>query len=296
MSRFVGLDVGGTHVRVARAPAPGARADVATHALPGDRDAFMDAAARWIGADVEAVGMGLPGQVVDNRPAWIPNVPWLDGLDLAGDLERRVGAPVTLANDGQCALLAELHDGAANDVGDVILVAIGTGIGGAVARRGRLVRGAHGTAGAFGWLPAPPPRVPEREAATGRAERPQRGAWERHASGSALRRRVEAAGLAADALRSPLQDDARALLDAYLDDVAVGLGALASVFDPARVLLSGGVAELLAPHLDDLETRMRRYASPVEARTTLRLAGHGVAAGARGALRLAELGTGAFLS
>jgi predicted NBD/HSP70 family sugar kinase len=296
MSRFVGLDVGGTHVRVAKALEAGVQSDVATHTLPAAYDAFVDAAAAWFGPEVEAVGVGLPGHVRENRPVWIPNVPWLDGRDLAGDLAHRSGARVTLANDGQCALLAELHDGAARDVGDVILVAIGTGIGGAVARGGRLVRGAHGTAGAFGWLPAPPPAADARRGASERGERPQHGAWERRASGSALRQRIESAGLGADALRTGLGDDARTLLDAYLDDVAVGLAALASIFDPARVLLSGGVAELLASRLDDLEARMRRYASPVEADTTLRIADHGAAAGARGALRLAILGEGAFLS
>ena len=300
MIRFVGLDVGGTHVRVATARETGGPAEVKTHPLPAGYDAFVDAATSWIGTSVEGVGIGLPGQVRANRPAWIPNVPWLDGRDLAGELERRVGAPVALANDGQCALLAELHDGAAHDVGDVILVAIGTGIGGAVARSGRLVRGAHGTAGAFGWLPAPSPLTDARDVAASCSERPQHGAWERRASGSALRRRVETAGLGSNALRSAARgdarDDARTLLSAYLDDVAVGLGALASVFDPARVLLSGGVAELLELRLDDLQTRMRRYASPVEADTTLRLAGHGAAAGARGAVRLAIVGEGAFLS
>lgn len=292
MSRLVGLDVGGTHVRVADE----AGGPVATNALPTDYPAFLDAAEAWIGAGAAAVGIGLPGQVLHDRPVWVPNVPWLDDRDLAGELGRRTGAPVTLANDAQCALLAELHDGAARAAADVILVAIGTGIGGAIARGGRLVRGAHGTAGAFGWLPAPPPALVDAASSTRDRERPQQGAWELRASGSALRRRVETAGLAPDDLRPPVTDAARTLLDAYLNDVAVGLGALASVLDPARVLLSGGVAELLAPRLAELELRMRAHASPVVAGTTLHLADHRAAAGARGAVRLAALGEGAFLS
>jgi predicted NBD/HSP70 family sugar kinase len=292
MSRPVGLDVGGTHVRVADA----ATGPVQTYDLPADYAAFLDAATTWIGDAATTVGVGLPGQVLDKRPVWVPNVPWLDGRDLAGDLGRRVGAPVVLANDGQCALLAELHDGAAREAADVILVAIGTGIGGAVAHGGRLVRGAHGTAGAFGWLPAPPPAVDDGASSRRDAGRPQQGAWERRASGSALRRRVAAAGLTPDDVRDVRTDAARALLDAYLNDVAIGLGALASLLDPESVLLSGGVAELLAPRLAELEERMRAHASPVAAGTTLRLADHGAAAGARGAVRLATLGEGAFLS
>ena len=301
MTRLVGLDVGGTHVRVAAAdPASpdvqAPRPTVAKHDLPAGYVDFLEAAAEWIGQGAAGVGIGLPGQVRGNRPTWVPNVAWLDDHDLASDLARRVGAPVTLANDAQCALLAELHDGAARDVNDVVLVAIGTGIGGAIAHGGSLVRGAHGTAGAFGWLSAPGATTNDTAPATSSASRPQQGPWERRASGSALRLRIDAAGLAPDKLRASTSPVVQAFLQAYLDDVAVGLGALASILDPERVLLSGGVAELLQPHRNDLERRMRTHASPVAAGVTLRIADHGAAAGARGALRLATLGEGAFLS
>jgi glucokinase/fructokinase len=287
--RWVGLDVGGTHVRVATRQGDAATGAPAEHALPAGYDAFLDAATGWVGANAAGVGVGLPGRVAGRRAVWVPNVPWLDGHALADDLAARVGAPVTLANDAQCALLAELRGGAARDGADTALVAIGTGIGGAVARDGRIVAGAHGTAGAFGWLPAAPANAHDL------APDGARGPWERLASGSALQRRAAAAGVDPTRLRAPADPAARAFLEAWLNDVARGLAGVASTLDPQRVLLSGGVAELLAHHLPELRRRVREAASPVAADVEVRVAAHGPAAGALGATFLAAEGEGAFL-
>jgi len=88
---------------------------------------------------------------------------------------------------------------------------------------------------------------------------------------------------------------ASALLSRYLDDLATGLAGIASTFDPHRILLSGGVADLLARHLDELQARMHRRASPVARDVELRIARHASAAGAIGAAHLAAEGEGAFL-
>ena len=307
-SRQVGLDVGGTHVRVAARTSGRAPGSVTVHDLPPDYASFLAAASAWIGDDASAVGVGVPGRVAAGTVDWVPNIPYLDGRELAPDLARRTGASVTLANDAQCALLGELRSGAAQDGRNVVLVAIGTGIGGAVAWSGRIVRGAHGTAGAFGWLPARSAHAHDdaatdagapNDGVTGAATEPTEahgglGPWERLASGTALSRRLDAAGLDRTTLAEP-DAVASALLSRYLDDLATGLAGIASTFDPHRILLSGGVADLLARHLDDLQSRMRRRASPVAHDVELRIARHGSAAGAIGAAHLAAEGEGAFL-
>jgi predicted NBD/HSP70 family sugar kinase len=287
--RWVGLDVGGTRVRAAARHGDAAPGAPAVHDLPEGYETFMDAATAWIGTDAAGVGVGLPGRVAGGRAVWVPNVPWLDGRDLAADLSERCGAPVTLANDAQCALLAELRSGAATDGADTALVSIGTGIGGAIARGGRIVAGAHGTAGAFGWLPAAP-ASPQDLAPDG-----ARGAWERLASGSALQRRATAAGVDPTRLDAPPDAAARAFLEAWLDDVARGLAGVASAFDPHRILLSGGVADLLGAHVREVRRRVLDAASPVAADVELLVAHHGPAAGALGATFLAAEGKGAFL-
>jgi len=303
-ARYVGLDVGGTHVRVVTRVGDEAPGAAAVHALPVDYRAFLDAASIWIGKGATAVGIGLPGRVFDRKVEWVPNIPYLDDQNLADDLVARCDAPVTLANDAQCALLGELRTGAARHNTNVVLVSIGTGIGGAVAWSGRIVRGAHGTTGAFGWLPVacadrPAHAVPDPGAATGPspgAPYPNaHGPWERLASGSALRRRIEAAALAKDALHHPQDARAAALLDAYLDDLAAGLAGIASAFDPHRIVLSGGVADLLEPHLATLRAKTRALASPVVHDLDLRVAERGSAAGAIGATYLATEAEGAFL-
>lgn len=286
----VGIDVGGTLVRTITRVDGGNPGEFAIHERPADYEVFLAAVVAWIGEPVLGIGIGLPGRVAGGRSLWVPNVPYLTDRALADDVSRRVGAPVTLANDAQCALLAELRSGAAQDGMNVVLVSIGTGIGGAVAYGGRLVRGAHGTAGAFGWLPAQAD-----DAGTVAAER-ERGPWERRASGSALQRLAREAGVVGARLTVPPDEVTDALMHRYLDDLAPGLAAIASTFDPNRILLSGGVADLLRWYLPELRSRILAQASPVARDVEIRVAQHGAAAGAVGASYLAAEGEGAFLS
>src|SRR5262249_12610922 len=82
---------------------------------------------------------------------WIPNLPYLDGLDLQGAFP---GASIGLGNDAQIAMLAEASLGAAHGMSDAILLSIGTGIGSAVLANRAIVAGAHGGACSFGWASA----------------------------------------------------------------------------------------------------------------------------------------------
>src|SRR6185295_12344301 len=111
---------------------------------------------------------------------WVPNLPFLDGVDIAGLVPAQT---VAVANDAHLALVAEATRGAAKDLNDVVLLSIGTGIGSAVLVDGRIVRGAHGGACSFGWASADVTDAGD-----------ERHGWlERHASGRAL----DAAGEAA---------------------------------------------------------------------------------------------------
>ena len=102
---------------------------------------------------VSRVGVAVPGLASGSVCGWVPNLPYLDGLDLARMFP---GVTVALGNDAQLALLAEAALGAARGASDVILLAIGTGIGSAVLADGRIVRGRGGAAASFGWACADP--------------------------------------------------------------------------------------------------------------------------------------------
>src|SRR5690606_27926550 len=93
-----------------------------------------------------------PGAVTDGMVEFSLDVPFLEGKHLAADVENLLECPVRIANGAQLVLLGEAWTGAAQNHGDVILLAVGQSIRGAIMRHGRIIRGIHGAAGAFGWL------------------------------------------------------------------------------------------------------------------------------------------------
>jgi predicted NBD/HSP70 family sugar kinase len=303
--RFVGIDVGGTHVRSARYRDEDARPVLERVIdLPADYPAFLAALVDLAGPGATAVGIGLPGRVTGERVEWVPNVPYLDGRSLVEDMTNRLGAPVRLVNDGQAAMLGEARFGAARDVSDAILVTIGTGIGGAVLRNRRVVRGARGTAGAFGWLMIGGLAAEAADLDTHASDPtvgPQRGPWEERASGRALARSAAAlvpALTATDLLASARAGHAGAasVLEHFSHDLGRGLAVLASVFDPQRILISGGVSELVQALLPDVTGTLVQFSSPSVRDISIVIAEHGARAGVFGAAALAREREGAFLA
>ncbi|HYX44765.1 MAG TPA: ROK family protein [Acidimicrobiales bacterium] len=215
---------------------------------------------------IEAVGVGAPGLVDrDGVLRFAPNLS-LGGaaLDVRSPLEARLGVPVTVDNDATCAAWGEREVGAAQGLDDVILVTLGTGIGGGIVTDGTVERGANGFAGEIGHMVVDPdgPECP-----CG-----QRGCWERFASGSGLGRLAREAVLAGRAggvvklaggdpdavrgehvTRAVAAGDAEAaeLLGRFAWWVALGLANLANIFDPEAFVLGGGLVRageaLLAP-------------------------------------------------
>ena len=310
--RFAGVDVGGTNVRVAVWEEGAERPTlVAASPLPPDLGALVELVAGALGGPVAGVGVGVPGRVVDGVAVWVPNARFLEGPGLAAELGARLAAPVALANDGHVALLGEARFGAARGLKDALLVTIGTGIGGAVMRSGRLVRGANGTAGSFGWLAlgAPPVGGHDRPgaagdpagAATARGSAPPEvGPWEATASGQALERRaaalsrpVRARELSAAAAAGDVE--AAAVLDRFVAEVGAGLASLASLFDPEALVVSGGVAELVAELMPRVRAVFEACASPSSRATPVRVAELGRAAGAFGAAVYAREGDEVYL-
>ena len=80
---------------------------------------------------IAAIGIGIPGTFTNEKVVWVPNMPYIEGHDLAGDLANRLGVDVYLGNDAQLALVGEVWKGAGAGFKNAILMSIGTGIGGA---------------------------------------------------------------------------------------------------------------------------------------------------------------------
>lgn len=285
------LDLGGTSLRAGFAPldAPAALDAVERWAAPESADALRDKVLALVAARGDAaaplagIGITIPGLVEGTVSRWVPNLPFLDGIDLA-ELLGEAGVPVAAGNDAQMAMLAEATLGAANGLDDAILLAIGTGIGSSVLAGGHIVRGGRGAACSFGWASADTSDPGE-----------DRSGWlERQAAGRALDRLGRDAGLADGAalIEAARAGDRVANLAIHQVGAALGttLAGAVALLDPQAVLLAGGVSEaidVLGPPLRAALTRnLPPHLRPIEIRP-----GHfGPRAGLVGAAVAAGLG------
>lgn len=239
MSAIIAIDLGGTHLRAGLAdPArPEAVVAIGEWAAPQSRPDFLDRVKKLLAENKSShLGLGIPGLARGTTCSWVPNLGYLDGLDLAASLP---GVSVGLGNDAQFALLAEASAGAARDIADAILLAIGTGIGSAVLAGGHIVTGAMGGACSFGWASADQADPGE-----------DRSGWlERNASGRALDAAARSLGLAdGHALVAAARSGDRAALDALrapMQSLGTALAGAVALLDPATVILAGGVVRSL---------------------------------------------------
>src|SRR4051794_9292282 len=135
--------------------------------------------------DVVAVGIGAAGFVAEDRATVVfaPHLSWRNE-PLREALSQRIDLPITVDNDANAAAWAEATFGAARGESHVVVITLGTGIGGALIIDGHVQRGRHGIAGEFGHMQIMPGGA--------RCECGNRGCWEQYASGNALVREARA--------------------------------------------------------------------------------------------------------
>jgi predicted NBD/HSP70 family sugar kinase len=231
------VDLGGMRLRAALLAAGGEVESLGDWPAPADMEAFRRRVAGLVDEHgASRIGVAVPGLASGSVCRWAPNLPYLDGVDLARIFP---GVTVALGNDAQLALLAEAARGAARNATDVILLAIGTGIGSAVLADGRIVRGPSGAAASFGWASADPADPGD----------PNLGWLERNPSGTALDAIARRAGLMdARALIAAARAGDRAALKA-LEKPCAALGAsiagAVALLGSQSVIVSGGVAEAI---------------------------------------------------
>ena len=264
----IGVDIGGTNLRAARVSASGeilARRAEPIGRAPGVVLEQIVALCRdLLDPGVRGIGIGVPGRV-DARARSVFSGGYLDlvGVPLAGHVEQALGRPVSIDNDCNMALVAEMAAGAARGCGEVAMFTIGTGIGGAIASGGRILRG-RATAGQLGHLTVADPGLP---CACGR-----HGCVETASSGTALRRlMIEAGlppGLTADALfaREAAGDStARDVLDRWIHPLRAAIDGIVAALDPEIVLLGGGLGGAADRALARAPARSPWYRCPVAA-------------------------------
>jgi glucokinase len=256
----VGIDVGGTKTAAARVAADGsvlARESLPTPAddMAATLDAMVAAARAVITPDVHAVGIAAAGLVerATGVLRFAPNLVWRDA-PLVAYAGHALGLPVVADNDNTAAAWGEFRHGAGRGYRDLLLVGVGTGIGGGIVAGGELFRGAHGFAAEIGHIVVEPGGP---ICGCG-----NRGCWEQVASGQALTRAGRRAVIdgIATSLRERSGGDPEqvtgpmvtgAALDGDTASVAIlaevgrrlgeGIAGLVNVLDPEIVVVGGGV-------------------------------------------------------
>lgn len=277
------IDLGGTSFRAAFAPLgePMALDMVGRWPAPASLAGLEDQVrsiltGRGDRHRLAGIGITIPGLVEGTVARWVPNLPFLDGVDLAAVLAP-AGVPLAAGNDAQMALVAESDCGAAAGLDDALLLAIGTGIGSAVLSGGRILRGAHGGACSFGWASAD----------VGDPGEDRSGWLERQAAGRALDRLGREIGLAdgATLIEAARSDDAAAL--AAIGQVGTALGTTlagaVALLDPQAILIAGGVSDALDVLGPPVIAALRRHLPPHLRAIELRAGVFGPRAGLVGA-------------
>ena len=215
-------------------------------------------------AQIEGIGVSATGQVDDRAGAVIGTngkIPHYEGSQIKRDMEAAFGVPVFALNDANAAALGECFAGRAKGVQNVLMVTLGTGVGGGIVLGGRIFGGTRGIAGELGHftLYQDGPRCP-----CGK-----RGCFESYAATTALVRRAKEATGEADMngrivfSRAADGDQAMlAVLSAWIDDIAAGISGLVHIFNPQMVLIGGGVSAQEALLIAPLRERVLRSVMP----------------------------------
>lgn len=260
----IGIDIGGTKIAAGVVDEDGRVLARSTRETPSSSagdvlDAIASITAEFLTTHhVRSVGIGAAGFVDASQSTVVfsPHLAWRHE-PLRDAASRRTGLPVLVDNDANCAGWAEYRFGAAQNQSDLVLITLGTGIGGAIVLDGQPYRGQFGIAGEFGHMQV----VPDgRDCECG-----NRGCWEQYASGRVLQRRaraeveagtdlgrwmLERAG-SRDRVGGALVTEAARAGDAQCrewiaevgDWLGVGIANLAAALDPGLFVIGGGVSD-----------------------------------------------------
>ena len=283
MSLTIGIDVGGTKILGGVVDDAGnvlarVRKDTPRQGGAALTRSIADTALELMVAhEVTSVGVSAAGFVSSDRKTMLatPNIADWNGVNLDYELTQLIGLPVVIENDANAAAWGEAKFGAGRKQDHMMMLTVGTGIGGGIIVNGALYRGAFGIAAEFGHLRV----VPDGHLCGCGA----RGCFEQYASGKALLRHAReainaspeiarnllargdgsVAGLTGQTIMQAARDGDPVALAAFNTTgqwLGAGIASLSVLLDPACVVIGGGVIEageiLLKPTRDALERTM----------------------------------------
>ena len=299
--KFVALDADNKATEVLQLPTPDSRSGVVAQMVAGARQTIRRNALS--AGDVAAVGIGSPGPLdIDNGIILaLPNIPDMDNVPIRDMVQTELSLPVALENDANAAAYGEFICGAGRGDTSMVLLTLGTGLGSGIILDGTILRGAHGVGAEIGHMIIVPGGEP---CGCG-----QRGCIERYCSATFMSERAArriASGQEATALRAVLEakgaldakdiNEARRGGDAVAAEVwdealrylAQGCVTICRIFDPDRIVLTGGMTNAG----DDLLVPLRQHVAAMhwtltEQLTELAISTLGPDAGAIGAAGVA---------
>jgi glucokinase len=302
----LGVDVGGTKVAVAAVEGVTVHEATEDPTVLSTTEGLLDGIEAVVQRVIErvgkpdAIGVGVPSQIdfATGTVETSVNIP-LTGVPLRDELGRRFEVPVFVDNDANAAALAEAH---LLGIGHLVMVTLGTGVGGGVVIDGKTFRGAHGLGAELGHITLNPDGPP----CPGNC--PNRGCIEAYCSGQALER--DATELATDkpdsrlaqALGPDSKVSGRAVVQAAEDGdrdalfvfenfarmLGIAIAGYVNVFEPERLTIGGGLSRAGHLFLDRAIQEAENRALPaLLRRTTIALAQGGTNAGMIGAAVLA---------
>ena len=217
------------------------------------------------------VGIGIPGLIKGAKGPVIlaANINW-HNVDAVPFLEEQIGLPVFLGNDADCAAMGEYHAGSGKQYQSLIMITLGTGIGGGCVIDGKLFPGCNGFGGEFGHIP-----LVHNGVTCGCGKR---GCFEIYGSANALKRETREAaeqhpesviwemcegdldnigGRTAFDAADRGDETGKAVVEQYIDYLADGISGIVNLLRPEVVVLGGGVSNQGASLLDPLNEKVR---------------------------------------
>lgn len=303
-----GIDVGGTTVKcglfqidgtlVEKWEIPTRTEDKGENILPDVAETILSKMSEKAidKKDVAGVGIGIPGPInSDGVVCCAVNLHW-GYKEVAKELGGLTGLPAKAGNDANVAALGEAWKGAAAGARNVILVTLGTGVGGGIIVEGRIVAGHHGAGGEIGHA-----NICHEE--TESCNCGNQGCLEQYASATGIVRLAKKA-LASSQEESVLRNkealEAKDVLDAFkagdslacrvMDEVGEKLGGALAVFatvvDPEAIVIGGGVSKAGQPLIDCIQKHYKKYAFSLCKDVPMAIASLGNDAGIYGAAKM----------
>jgi glucokinase len=296
----IGIDIGGTNLRAAAITPAGhllQRIAIATDVASG-RDHVMDNLVQAVEElrkgqpqEPSGIGVGVPGFIDMERGVitGTANMPGFEDFPIREELTRRLGVAIALENDANAAALGEKWMGAGRDVDDLVLLTLGTGVGGGIIHRGKIMHGFLGMAAELGHVTVVPNGNP---CGCG-----NQGCLEKHASATAVESMANLLGLGEGLSSKQVYDlasqgngRARQAFDAMGQALGTALASFINIFNFPLYLLAGGVVQAwpyFSPAMfEEIERRSFTYR---HSKTRVERAGLGKDSGLYGAAHLPYL-------